>query len=881
MNKIIKTIFISAALMLVISCAAFAAQEWNLTATENAATATLESGTLRLCYDEGDAARSAAAERTFDFSGNKHITVSFTANVSGFDGGTKRKLYFRESSLVAMETVSFDENKFSVLGTEIPSVVLSENNDYRVTVGIDAAAKTMVVYLNDEKVFDGSIEAKWKKGFKIEALKVYIRNYTTKKEATAASEFILKNISVGDSATDIAAVPADGAEFVEAASLSGIDLSFNGAAAPQSYASDNFLLTADGSECAFSAERTDGGLKIVPDGGFMPETVYGIKAIKVYDVFGNTAAENKSSGFKTAPADYRKPTVTLTADKTEILDSQTALLTIAANSQNGIDRIEMYVNDELRETFYGDTEFDFYAEKGNYTVFLIAYDSLGGSSESDKITITVKKNVLPVIKVDGVKSGVPITADKLSDVRISVSDSDGTVVSTEVYLGDELVAAFSEGEFGVDLSGAPLGRSLLRIIAEDNSGETAVSEISLVVTGESNEKIVFESDFEDYVSDGSTFVGGAFYKGVMEAGAAIRSSNEYGDEHGTVVEYACEGEDARDTWIYFNTYNTTQSFMMEMDTIILSEKSKVSFYFKDGSSIIDPLTFEGGKLVIGGINGKTTVDFPAGEWHNLRILANMNDHVFSVWIDDEAAAENCGLKTDQINIETRISLSPQGETDKTGIVFDNLSIRYYEQPVQIVGIGYDDEADCMEIAPSAAALKLALSSMVDTTSISKKTVLLYCGGRQMDYESIKCSDGKTIVITLKEKLKSKNQYRAELTNKVMDASGNILKNGAVVNFSAAYDKLDVKKASFEKSGGSVKANATLINTTGESMSCYAVLTVLSGAETKRITVRKITVPAGRELTTSIGALECASGERAELYFRKSLIGQAITDVYAE
>lgn len=99
------------------------------------------------------------------------------------------------------------------------------------------------------------------KGFKIEALKVYLRNYTTKKEATAASEFILKNLSVGDSATDIAAVPADGAEFVEAASLSGIDLSFNGAAAPQSYASDNFLLTADGSECAFSAERTDGGFE--------------------------------------------------------------------------------------------------------------------------------------------------------------------------------------------------------------------------------------------------------------------------------------------------------------------------------------------------------------------------------------------------------------------------------------------------------------------------------------------------------------------------------------------------------------------------------------------------------------------------------------------
>ena len=187
----------------------------------------------------------------------------------------------------------------------------------------------------------------------------------------------------------------------------------------------------------------------------------------------------------------------------------------------------------------------------------------------------------------------------------------------------------------------------------------------------------------------------------------------------------------------------------------------------------------------------------------------------------------------------------------------------------------------MEIAPSAAALKLALSSMVDTTSISKKTVLLYCGDRQMDYESVKCSDGKTIVITLKEKLKSQNQYRAELTNKVMDASGNILKNGAAVNFSASYDKLDVKKTALEKSGGSVKANATLINTTGESMSCYAVLTVLSGAETKRITVRKITVPAGRELTTSIGALECTSGERAELYFRKSLIGQAITDVYAE
>ena len=149
----------------------------------------------------------------------------------------------------------------------------------------------------------------------------------------------------------------------------------------------------------------------------------------------------------------------------------------------------------------------------------------------------------------------------------------------------------------------------------------------------------------------------------MDEGAAIRSSNEYGDEHGTVVEYACEGEGARDTWIYFNTYNTTQSFMIEKYKINLSEKRKVSFYFKDGSSIIDPLTFEGGKLVVGGINGKTTVNFQVGEWHKLRILANMNDHVFSVWVDGEAVAENCGLRPNQINIETRISLSPQGETD--------------------------------------------------------------------------------------------------------------------------------------------------------------------------------------------------------------------------
>lgn len=864
-------------MIFVFSCAAAAAQEWNLTTTD--AEASLVNGALSLCYGEGAASRSAAAERTFDFSDNKHIAIGFTANISGFSAGTRRKVYLRESSLISMETVAFDENRFSVLGKQIDGIELSENTDYRVMIGIDASAKTMVVYLNGEEVFNGSIEANWKKSFKLEALKVFVRNYTTKKEQTDASEFILKCLSVGDSATDMTTVPENNAEFIEAASLRGIEVGFNGGTAPAALSADNFTISANGNDCAFTAEATDGGVLLVPSGGFLPDMLYTVTAAAVTDVFGNIAAENISASFKTAPDGYSKPTVSLTADETEMLDSQTALLKISAESENGIDRIEMYVNGELRETFYSDTEYDFYGEKGTYELYLAAYDTLGGSALSEKLTINVRKNELPVIKVDGIKSGVPTTADKLSDIAVSVSDPDGEYVHTEVYLGETLIAAADESSFTVDLSGTPLGRSLLTIIALDDSGESAKTEISLVVTGESNEKIVFESDFEDYTSDGDTFVGGAFYKGYLIDGAAIRSSKEYGDSYGTVVEYVSEGEDASATWLYMNTYNTAQSFMLEMDMQILSEKSKVSFYFKDGSSVLDPLTFSEGKLVIGGTNGKRTVDFHAGEWHNLRIITNSSDHIYSVWIDNEFVAESFGLKTDQMYIETRISLDPQGETDKTGIVFDNLSIRYYEQPVQIVSIGYDDVDDCMELAPSASKIKLTLSSAVDATTITKKTVLLECGGRAMDYESVKCTDGKTIVITLKERLKSKTQYRAELTNKVMDASGNVLKNGAVVNFSTSYDKLDVKEAQLTKGTGKVGASATLINTSGESMACYAVLTVLFGNETKRIFVKKITVPANRELACTIGTLECAAGESAELYFRKSVIGGAITDIY--
>lgn len=860
------------------------AADWDTSATDGVAAAVEKNNELTLSYDSGSGARSASAEKKFDFSENSQINLAFSAEVSGLDSSVNRRIYMRKNSTTQIELINFSNDSIYMLGnkdTKIPDVTLEEGKTYNVIACINAADGSISVFLDGNKVFSDNIDsAKWNK-LDLSNFRIYIRNNTTSKTETCASKFIIRNFEASDTVTGFGTVPEDGSTSVDAAAVDAIKVDFDGIVSPSVFNAENFQLTENEIEIPFTVKGIGKTAYVKPDTAFSENKTYKLKVKNVCDLLGNVVIPEKTIMFITVGDDYKKPVINLTCDKSDFVTTESARLNISAESEIGIEKIELYVDGVLKETFSGSTTYDLKCDAGNHDVYAVVYDTNNYSAVSDTIKLNFSENLAPVVKISGVTNGESIEKSSLDKIKIDVSDEDGEVLRTEIYNGTELIASLDKTPVSYDFSGLPYGRHLIVVKVYDDKGAMSQASVSFTVTVSASQTVRISTDYSDYKSAGNTFPKG-LSKGLFDQNTtALKSSNEYGEEHGTVVEYTVFGNPDANTWSYLETSYTASGYQLDMDVYLLSDMGQIYTYFKTNNIVLDPFTIERGKINVKGYSKeKATADFTAGEWHHLTVITDIIGLKYSVFVDGKAVAENFTLTPGLGAIDMRIGISANGTKDKVGFAFDNLRIVYNEPAPQITAVGYDDADDCTEVSPAAKVLRFKTNVGLNAVTVKKENINLYKGNIKVPFESAVWSDDDNEVqITVSEPLQSNTNYKLEITDEVMDSSNTPLPGSIYAYFNTSFKDVDVVSCTINKSNGKIAPVVKVKNSTNASKSIFSIVNIMSDKQTTEMLVKEIKISPSTESEVSLGSFNVGDSQTAEIYFWDDLIRQnAITDV---
>lgn len=855
-----------------------AAGLWECTALpEGSSHVNAEEDSLDLYFKTDGNEGKATAERSYDLTGNEQICISFTSEFSSSENGAVRRLNIQNNSLTTIEIINITGTALKVFGTQ-SGQTLEAGRKYQFDIGIKPDTGYAVVWLDSEQIYSGALGTKWK-NFNYSSMNVIFRNTSASKTSSLESEWKIGNYSLTDTTEEFATAPADGEGFVDS-ERGGIDVKFSGLKSPAVFAEDNFELTADGEPAAFTVERTGNTARIVPVGGLEPGVHYAFTIKAISDVFGTVQCENQTVEFDTADSDYEKASVSISADKECIYDTESTYITVDARSSLGIAETVIYVNDEVYETFNGAPEgLEFSGERGKYKVYAEVTDVMGGRAVSDTIVIDILHNDVPTITIAGIVNGMTYDASKLKNVSVYASDSDGSVESLVMDIDGEVTELNTTESNELDLSYLAPSIHRMRITAVDNLGTAEEKELTFTVLSGYTTTPVFSSDFNTYVSDGTTSPGLTF---TLVGDAQLISSQDYGEEHGTVVLFKTDGEEqngatAQGSWGRIVTSNTTDGFIITMDINLLNDKGY--FYYMVKHPTMSPLAMDvqikDGQLTL---NNKGSVavrvQLEPGKWYNTKYKVDLKSHTYSYWMDGELLADDFTFGNPAITqADTRLVMEFTDKQVPTecGLAFDNLYVDYIKPIPQITSITYDDEEVTSKVSPYASKLNVKVNTALASSSINKESVRLYCGDERVYYDSISYdSTDRKITIILSEKLRSAEQYTIELTDRVTTSDGGEISEGISGGFEVDYMDVDTAELEIRKSGGSVSATGSIYNRTGVSGQCYVIVNIFNGSRLVNTKVQRISYGRGTLTAFSTDAVDMTGGTRAEVYVWSSL-----------
>lgn len=865
------------AVMLTASYCVYADGGWECTTLpEGSSQVTAYEDSIKMYFKTEGNEGKANAEKIFDFSANEQICISFNTTFTGTDNGIVRRLNLQNSSLITTELINITGTSLKVFGTAADT--LSENQEYTFDIGVIPETGFAVVWLNGEKIYSGELGSKWKK-FNYSSMRVLFRNTSSSKTSTLESEWSITDFRTGDKNAGFKVNPADGEVFVDS-SLENITMAFDGINSPEMFTSDNFMLTANGETIECSAERDGNKAVITPKNGFLPDTEYVVTVKAVKDIFGNVVEENKSSSFTTADSSYVPSSVVLSADKTSFYDNESTFITVKAQSSSGIASTKIYVNNAVYQEYDGEPkDFDFTAESGRYKIYAEITDNMGGKAVSQTVTLDILHNDLPVIDVNGIANLGEYEAEKLKNITVAVSDADGNVVQSEIYINGELYDSFADAEKTLDLSSLSAGIYTVKFIAEDNLGGITEKEITITVLEGYTASRYFFSDFNSYTSDGTTSPGIPFF---LNGDAQLLASKDYGEEHGTVVLFRTDGKEvdgvnANGSWGRLGTTNTRDGFTITMDINLVNDKGQFYFMMKHPTQSVlcmDVLITEGQLTLANGGSIAVRQNLTPGEWYTITYKVDIKNHKYWFSLNGEPLADEFNMGNRSIEqIDARLIMEfPNKEPVSCGIAFDNLTVDYISPISQITAIGYDDTPKCSKVSPYAENLIVTVNTALQENTMNRESVLLYCGDERVNYESLAYdSSARTITLKLSEKLRSDHDYRVVLTNKVTTADGGIMPNGITGEFKTDYNNIDIKQLDIVKGNGQIYNRGTIYNRTGKSDECYIITNIFKGKRLVDTYTERTAVSSRSETVFSTSPVSIDSGCRAEVYVWSSLV----------
>jgi len=201
-----------------------------------------------------------------------------------------------------------------------------------------------------------------------------------------------------------------------------------------------------------------------------------IKA-KAYDVAGNS-----SDASITVKVDNTGPTISITEPANNAIVRGTISIKGSANDPNGLSKVELYINDILKQT-YTSNSFEYSwdttnVQDGDYTIKVKAEDSLGNTSQK---SISVKvDNTGPTVSITEPANNAVVGG--LVTIKVTVNDANG-IDKVEFYIDNTLLGSDASSPYEItwDTKSYSDGNYTITVKAIDKAGNTSQTSITVRV----------------------------------------------------------------------------------------------------------------------------------------------------------------------------------------------------------------------------------------------------------------------------------------------------------------------------------------------------------------------------------------------------------------
>jgi len=535
------------------------------------------------------------------------------------------------------------------------------------------------------------------------------------------------------------------------------------------------------------------------------------------------------------------------------------------------EKINIYIDGELSQEYYGNKcEYEYVGTPGEHLVEAELVDTVGNVSERISIKFKVAKRIEITGEFDnGTTSGEYSNAvPRIVSFKATAKKGLDRV---EFYVNGEYASTSTDEE--TEFSFDEFGTGELEIIAVvyDKDGD---SKEFLYTANVSMERLslLWSEDYEAYVT-GTTKIGDY---------VAIAHKNGYSkavkidSEHGTSMALGIEQDLGSDSGEYVNFHNPKGK-----GHIIFETDFYVSDYPADNAYIRLTMVQESAVqnsnfMTIGStINkGQTKLRYDTKVWNHIKIDADMENKVYSIFINDVPFATNISLAKEKPNFESLNYIRFYGPS-KDGvpcyIAFDNTKISAYESySINSVSSG----AGNAEINSSDKEIKIFLSENINADTLDESKVLIKNDKNIVRISELLYSEEeKAITVKLKDVLIGAREYVIELSDTLETASGEPLGEKLSTMFTVQSEQKIFILAT-EQAAQTLTVSATAT----EDMQGYIIAAVWNGTKLKGETMTPFAIAAGDVSDIELKLPFAQSADIIELYMVGSLSGfELLTD----
>lgn len=536
----------------------------------------------------------------------------------------------------------------------------------------------------------------------------------------------------------------------------------------------------------------------------------------------------------------------------------TVVVTAEASSDIGVSRVELYCGGQLfgaRET--EPYTFSYLAETAGTAVFYaVAWDSRGGSVQTDPVTVSIRESPRPVIRFLNLQDGGAYGPEDLARVEISAQAPAG-VESVELSVNGALWGTAGAEPYSFDLTGAAPGPAALSAKARSADGYESTAEIWIEILPRQDRIAIFDTDFE-----------GGFPKGL----------DPFPDKDGKIVFETVDsahGQSVRvekpgDNNPYLILHNSTNAarYVMEAD-FYMGPNFGMSTNLVGGEKP-DGTGFNiesGGIILYDGGNAQKLASIQPETWYHVKFETDFQANTYSLWLDGQKLARDFAMRQ---AISGFNSLRIFNWQKGSYYCIDNLKFYGVVDYPAIARISHGGSLTDTEIPFDAEKLNVVLTAGIRQDQVSAETVQLLAEGTAVPLNSVSLAADNVLEISPKYHFISGQEYAVQLSGTLQNLAGNPIGTPLLARFVTERRPLDLTEAELSEQGGRLAFRAVAENRTDADQTCFGVVNVWEGQRLVLTRLCAVTAGKGGEAELSVLDVPVTASQHAEAFVTDSL-----------